>query len=92
MNQQITATPRVHQVRPIRVQFDDADEIQALKDVLKLVVANHAPEELALGYLRYEVVRRMNPQMFGELYRQNLNGELFDDLVDDALKTWKWPL
>lgn len=51
----------------------------------RLAVANHTPEELALGYLRYEAVRRMNPRTFGELHRRNLSGSFFDDLVDEIL-------
>lgn len=63
----------------------------SLQRLVRLVVSNHTPEELALGYLRYEAVRRMNPRTFGELHRLNLSGRFFDDLVDDALKTWKEP-
>lgn len=59
--------------------------------LVRLVVSNHTPEELALGYLRYEAVRRMSPRTFGELHKLNLSGRFFDDLVDEALKTWKEP-
>lgn len=62
-----------------------------VQHLVRLVVANHTPEELALGYLRYEAVRRMSPRTFGELHRLNLSGKFFDDLVDEALKTWKQP-
>lgn len=63
-----------------------------MTDIDKLValcVANHTPEELALGWLRYECVRRMNARQFGEMCERNLGGEWFDDLVTDALLTWK---
>jgi len=63
----------------------------SLERMVRLVVSNHTPEELAIGYLRYEAVRRMNPRIFGEIHRLNLWGRFFDDLVDDALKTWKEP-
>ena len=59
--------------------------------LVRLVASNHTPEELALGYLRYEAVRRMNPNTFGKLYKLNLSGRFFDDLVDEAIKTWKEP-
>jgi hypothetical protein len=68
-----------------------SDSGSSLDRLVRLVVSNHTPEELALGYLRYEAVRRMNPRTFGELHRLNLSGRFFDDLVDEALKTWKEP-
>lgn len=38
---------------------------------------------LKKGHDRYEKVRKMNPQQFAELCRQNIqDGKLFDDLVD----------
>jgi hypothetical protein len=63
----------------------------SLERLDRLVVSNHTPEELALGYLRYEAIRRMSPRTFGEIYKLNLSGRIFDDLVDEALKAWKWP-
>ena len=62
----------------------------SLERLVKLVVSNHKPEELALGYLRYEAIRRMSPRTFGEIHKLNLSGRIFDDLVDEALKSWKW--
>lgn len=59
--------------------------------MVRLAMSNHTPEELALGYLRYEAIRRMSPRTFGEIHRLNLSGRIFDDLVDEALKAWKWP-
>ena len=65
-----------------------ADSVQRL---VRLLVANHTREELALGYLRYEAVRKMSPRTFGELYKLNLSGKFFDSLVDEALQSWKQP-
>lgn len=62
-----------------------------LERLVGLVVSNHTAEELALGYLRYEAIRRMSPRIFGELHKLNLSGRFFDDLVDEALRTWKEP-
>lgn len=52
-------------------------------------VNDNTPEELALGWLRYEALRRLNPRQFAELHRRNLAGERFDDLVTAELKQWK---
>lgn len=68
-----------------------SDSGSSLDRLVRLVVSNHTPEELALGYLRYEAVRRMSPRTFGELHKLNLSGRFFDDLVDEALKSWKEP-
>lgn len=56
-----------------------------LQEVVRLCVANHTPEELALGYLRYEAVRLLSPTMFSSLHIRNLNGEWFDDVITEAL-------
>lgn len=63
----------------------------SLERLVRLLVANHAPEELALGYLRYEAVRKMSPRTFGELHKLNLSGKFFDSLMDEALQSWKQP-
>jgi len=67
------------------------DPAVVLKRLVRLLVANHTPEELALGYLRYEAVRKMSPRTFGELHKLNLSGKFFDSLVDEALQSWKQP-
>lgn len=63
----------------------------SLHCLARLVVANHSPDELALGFLRYEVVRRMSSREFGQLCKANLSGAKFDDLVTEAMVTWKSP-
>jgi hypothetical protein len=52
-------------------------------------IAEHDVEELALGFLRYETLRRMNPNQFKELNQRNLAGERFDDIVTEELLKWK---
>jgi hypothetical protein len=43
-------------------------------------------EELKRGYIRYEVVRRLNPNEFSRLYEWNLkSGVPFDDLIDEII-------
>ena len=41
--------------------------------------------ELALGHLRYEALRKLNPRQFAELNDRNLAGEFFDDMVDELV-------
>jgi hypothetical protein len=62
-----------------------------LDRLVRLCVANHTPEELALGWLRYEALRRVNPRIFAEMNRRNLAGEFFDDIVTESLLSWKSP-
>jgi hypothetical protein len=57
--------------------------------LVRLCIANHTPEELALGWLRYEALRRVTPRIFSEMNRRNLAGEFFDDIVTEALLSWK---
>ena len=69
----------------------EARRRHSVQRLVRLLVANHTPEELALGYLRYEAVRKMSPRTFGELHKLNLSGKFFDSLVDEALQSWKQP-
>ena len=62
-----------------------------LDRLVRLCVANHTPAELALGWLRYEALRRVNPRVFAEMNRRNMAGEFFDDIVTEALLSWKSP-
>ena len=63
----------------------------SLARLVRLCVANHTPEELALGWLRYEALRRVNPRIFSEMNSRNMSGEFFDDIVTEALLSWKSP-
>ena len=42
-------------------------------------------DELALGYLRYEAVRKLSARGFADLCARNLKGERFDDMVDELV-------
>ncbi len=41
--------------------------------------------ELVLGYLRYEALRKLSPRQYGELHKRNLKGENFDGMVDELI-------
>ena len=44
------------------------------------------PKELALGFLRYEALRKLAPYSYLELCRKNIReGHRFDDMVDQLL-------
>ena len=60
-----------------------------LEHLIALCESDHTSKEMALGWLRYETLRRMNPRQFSELNRLNMAGKPFDDLVTEALLTWK---
>ena len=61
----------------------------SLDRLVRLCVANHTPEELALGWLRYECVRKLNARAFAELCKRNISGENFDHMVTSAMADWK---
>ena len=51
-------------------------------DIHRVVSILHI-KVLALGYIRYEKLRLLNPRQYAELNRKTLTGEgRFDDLVD----------
>ena len=50
---------------------------------------NH--RELALGHLRYMVLRKLNNRQFAYLNKLNLEGRNFDDMIDEiAAGTFDW--
>lgn len=46
----------------------------------------YQPAELAIGWLRYEALRKLNAHQFAELCKRNLKGERFDDMVDQLVE------
>ena len=49
------------------------------------------PRELAIGYMRYETLRKLNTRRFAYLNKLNLGGRNFDDMVDEiAAGTFDW--
>lgn len=42
-------------------------------------------DTMALGYLRYEALRKLNPRDFVDLRARNLHGENFDEMVDELV-------
>ena len=42
-------------------------------------------DELAIGWLRYEAIRKLNPHQFTDLHKRNLAGENFDAMVDQLV-------
>ena len=59
--------------------------MKPIDQLMNLVIANHTREELALGYMRYQIIRKFSPRHFGELHELNMSGRLFDELIDGEL-------
>lgn len=53
--------------------------------LISRAIATRTPEELALGFLRYEALRKLNARQYGELIWLNLAGENFDGLIDEIV-------
>jgi hypothetical protein len=54
----------------------------------KLVAATmeqRDPKELALGFLRYEALRKLGPASYAELCRRNYYGKNFDEMIDELI-------
>jgi hypothetical protein len=61
-----------------------------IKYIIEKLVAEtmqqRGPKELALGYLRYEALRKLGPHKYAELCRKNIReGRRFDDMVDELI-------
>lgn len=77
--------------RPARIIMDsktanerrsEPDQAGSLDAVISQHIRERLPGELALGFARYEALRRLNPRQYRELHDQNMNGENFDRIVD----------
>ena len=77
--------------RPARITMDSNTANERRSELaqtgsLDAVVSQHIherlPGELALGFARYEALRRLNPRQYRELHDRNMKGEKFDGMVD----------
>lgn len=56
----------------------------------EMALASHNANELALGFIRYEALRRLNPRQYAELERLNRTGNNFDGMVDRLIADEKF--
>lgn len=63
----------------------DEKQKHALWCKIKATEMRRQPDEIALGYLRYEALRKINGFQFTTLRGRNLNGENFDGMVDELV-------
>lgn len=49
------------------------------------IMRKHTTKELAVMALRYEALRKLDSRQYAALCKRNLNGERFDDMVDDLV-------
>ena len=54
---------------------------------IQSLIKYRTPEELAVGFARYEALRKLKPYQFEELHKRNLAGENFDAMVDELVAT-----
>ncbi len=50
-------------------------------------ISERSTGELAVGFIRYEALRRLNPRQYAELHKRLLRGENFDGMVDELVGT-----
>lgn len=57
-----------------------------IETLVAQAISERDPKELALGYLRYEALRKLAPYSYLELCRKNIReGHRFDDMVDELI-------
>ena len=59
--------------------------MKTLDQLIEATMAAQTPEELALGWLRYEELRRFSVAAYQCLTARNLDGENFDEMVTTEL-------
>jgi hypothetical protein len=56
-----------------------------IETLVAQAMAERDPKELALGYLRYEELRKLGPASYAELCRRNYYGKNFDEMIDQLI-------
>jgi hypothetical protein len=59
--------------------------MKTLDQLIAETIADRTPEQLALGWLRYEELRRFSVAAYQCLVSRNLEGENFDEMVTGEL-------
>jgi len=59
--------------------------MKTLEQLIEKTLAARTPEELALGWLRYETLRKFSVAAYQCLTYRNLQGENFDEMVTNEL-------
>jgi hypothetical protein len=59
--------------------------MKTLEQLIEKTMAARTPEELALGWLRYETLRKCSTADYQCLVSRNLYGENFDEMVTNEL-------
>jgi len=59
--------------------------MKTLEQLITETIADQTPEQLALGWLRYEELRRFSVAAYQCLVSRNLEGENFDEMVTGEL-------
>ena len=60
-----------------------------LEKLIEETIAERTPAEMALGWLRYETLRRLSPRQYTELNNRNMQGENFDEMITNELIKWE---
>lgn len=69
--------------------MNEDENREKLEKLIVKAMEDNFDRELALGFVRYERLRKMNPNQFAELHEANMKGWPFDYLVDKAVLAWR---
>ncbi len=59
--------------------------MKTIEQLISETIAERTPEQLALGWIRYEELRRFSVAAYQCLTARNLQGENFDKMVETEL-------
>jgi len=59
--------------------------MKTIEQLIAETIVERTPEQLALGWLRYEELRRFSVAAYQCLTARNLDGENFDEMVTNEL-------
>ncbi len=59
--------------------------MKTLDELIEKAIDDNMQKRLALGFLRYEAVRKLDARQYTDLQRRSLNGERFDKMIDELI-------
>lgn len=65
------------------MQGDKQYKKLVMNHLLKKVQEERSIETISIGFLRYESLRKRNLLELETIITRNMNGELFDDIIDE---------
>lgn len=67
---------------------EELEPIMPMGRLLDAILESERPDDLAVGWLRYRIIRDLSHEAPGQLVELLSGGKTVDDIVMDAISSW----